>query len=833
MTMHTLILTDFHEEVELTPASRNPFIVHYEGFDFGTSAGSVPEYHVDVNGEQVMLSFRPSDRSARFKISANQSRAEALDSMTILRRWISGPTQQAARAELDHNIRPVFLKVLPVGATNYTIHRVRYGHIQEGTAHINPYADRQGNPKVLKAVVELVLYPSGGAENEIHADNVLDWGLFDKYDSGVGLGWTLQGTATGQIVQDKALVTRYSQKIIAAANNDGILSDNGVVPKRHRCIGVVWLLVESGTWNVTLGIGGSADTTVTGITAANIASKAEQSVNDRNGNTWYQIKLTQTTLATTSSAAIRVYASGAGTAYLDGVSVATVRAVNLTTNPDMEVERPSLGPAGWVAPVHEFGAVDPNSVLISRDDSNFFDGLYGMSLTFADPVTGVTGGYVRSHLMEPDFGGIEYTSRCWVRIHDDAGAIFRLGMYDGAGNLLDSVEFDESDIASKDIASATGASTGDGETWHLMELKATNNDAPGVLVKLDLAQDSPSGAGNPVIYVDDWYVYRGDGAQFDGLQMWGEQVYFRDDWDASNERLDNRVRIFGVPGDNDAQLRLDMTYYTANSGEAKTVYLSKEVEERRWRPVSASYEAELWQAGTGTWTTGTDDTSASGGAYRRYSTAAQGTGTLLSLFPPDDIPALSAVPRVVYAIARASHANATLQLKRYADGGNTVVANDAASFTNAATWELLELGPFSQYVSPYADYWALNSWLELSAKMNQSGSQTIDIDTVWLLPAGREHFIIMPFLDVDYADQIRLSGVSKEVFMAREGAPRPWAGSGLWAVPSGFRTTTLRVLATRGTANEIKLGTRSNPSEYMRFVVHLRPTTTGPFIGRI
>lgn len=825
---HTYILTDYHDDFDLGAT----FTIPYDQLEIGGGVGATPVFHTSVNGERRMIAMQPEDRVARIPITAHMSRPVVMDTLTELRRLISGPTQQAARAELDPNVRPVFLKVLPDGGTNYTVHRVRYGFLREGQAHINQFTEATNNPKVRNAVIELILYPAGEAEEEIHADNVLDWGLFSRHDGSLGFGWTAQGSVATDIVQDKALIGRYAQKLVATGSGDGILSDNGAVPKRHRVIGIAWLLIESGTWNVTLGIGGSADTTKT-LTTANIAQEAERMVRDRNGNEWYQIKLTQTTMSTAGTAAIRVHAGSAGTAYLDGVSVTTVRSVNISVNPDMEVERPSLGPAGWVAPVHEFGAVDPNSVLISRDDSNFFDGLYGMSLTFADPVTGVTGGYVRSPLMEPDMGGVEYTSRCWVRIHDDAGAIFRLGMYDGAGNLLDSVEFDESDIASKDVASATGASTGDGETWHLMELVATNNAAPGVMVKLDLAQDSPSGAGNPVIYVDDWYVYRGDGPVFDGLQMWGDRVYFRNDWDSDHENHSNELVVFGVPGDEDAILRLDMTYYTADSGEAKTIYLSREVEERRWRPAPAGYEAENWQTLTSGWTVGTDDTTASGGAYHRYSTSAQGTGKLGALFPPDDIPALSAIPRVVYAIARASHANCYLQAHRVSGGGETVETNEAIYFPQANVWTLMELGPFSQYVSPHADYWALNGWLELWAKVDQSGSQTIDIDKVWLLPAGLGNFIVMPFLDVNYADQLRLSGASREVFMAREGAPRPWGGSGIWTVPHGWRTATFRALATRGTSNEIKLGTRSAPSEYLSCRVHIRPRTTGPFIGRV
>ena len=92
----TLVLTDLVNELDIHPAGTDDYKATYDGFTFGAGRDAVGA-HFGEGGDNPLLYVRPTERSASFKIIMNGTRDEVLNNLTLLRRWIKGPNQQAAR----------------------------------------------------------------------------------------------------------------------------------------------------------------------------------------------------------------------------------------------------------------------------------------------------------------------------------------------------------------------------------------------------------------------------------------------------------------------------------------------------------------------------------------------------------------------------------------------------------------------------------------------------------------------------------------------------------------------------------------------------------------
>lgn len=738
------------------------------------SGDMVTKWHTTSAGGNQLLEWHDGDRAVTFQMTVKGTDNELLNTLTTLQRW----ARQAANAELNpERYRPVFLKVQYPNASNATLQPIRRMDVDASNALLHTYKRTAGH--LYHIGVYMALGPYGQAEKPLYLYNALSNGAFARFSGTVPLNWAkIDGAETFTADEAVALVGRYGLKMAGIASGDGLISDATVVPAYQQMRGSVWLKIVSGTVDVRLVnvSGGGTMAEKTGLTAANIASQAAYTTNDRNGNAWYLIFLPAVTLTATTSVQFVVTATALATLYVDMAQIRTLDAVTRPPLPNMDFPGDIIGgKAGLV------GGFDSDGTVTIETDV-YFGGEGSQLAILAD-----------SELYYSQLFEIETLNEEWVvRValyHDDDDTDneddFTLSLLDGAGNVLDSITDDPTSYAEA-LTTATG---GDTKTWAIYELSGTNSAYPGF--RIQLAVDGSSGSVS--LYVDHVYTWQTEqvaGLVADYAAISDSKIYNRNDAASGTENRYNYVHVFNLPGDAPAALALDVTCYAYGgwASAAKQMWLHR-YDEDRYSALVPSFECEsttTWFVGAGTWTP-TVDATAHGGNHRRLTGATGSEKYLYMILGLDDARRWSAITRHVYVRARTSHkTSAQLQFGLAQHGTAIVLRNEeVVTFSADNTWEWHDLGPINLNYSDIADnYTAANgSVFRIYATVNTG--QTIDLDVAYYLPVAPGHFARWAFPAFFDAQVVRIDGLRKLTVRANEGLAIPHVGSGVWELPAG------------------------------------------------
>lgn len=820
----TLKLTDRVNSLTLEDGSGGTHRITYNNLQFGV-ADTQGDFHIGADRLPRLIQVTDDDLFCQFNMNVFGSRATVDQALTTLRRWVKGKDQQAARAELNPSVRPVYLAVKLDGSANETWFRVRLGNIDEDRSLISQFTTNPGttSPGALNVLIQLRLYPWGETENWYEVDNAIPGSPhMMEYDESTGLahGITKQGTPTTSIVFDKALIGGSAMKVTTSSINDGINTDYGTVPAYHLAIALVWLIVDDGSVRVRIqGTGATTLETQEDITASWLTSNAETTATDRNGNTWYLVKLTQATESTVSTMRIKVTADdvAGSTFWVDGISLQTVEAINLFSNPGMELDADGDGNVdGWVPGVDFPGTSGSSTFDVVQNGTHYAKGASSALWTTTSESA------IGTYLMDADTSGVTYTCRFLMEVNtgvSDATVTFYLS--DGAGNTLDSISVDTTSVTGQD-STLTGD---DSHTWYIFTLTGTNSLAPGVRFWMQDEADATSVS----IYIDELYVYRGTGPEFNRVQVFRSQIRNRFDPTSTNEQYVNVLDFYNVPGDLDAALRLRLRFGQGQSTTGMNFWISRYIEES-YRPLTHSYECEstdghftVGDSGSGTWS---DDSSSGASAYssgeaRRFTAGAPLDGGYIEMgISPDDALSWASTPRRIFVRARADAINDTIQFKYVSNNGQTTKANDIiATFTTADTFEWLDLGPLDIYYSPAADNYQglVGDVLQLHVTI-ASNTNTIDIDKIEFLPVGPGNFGFWSVPKIATYDTLIVDGDRREVVRASDGVVSYSVPGGVWEVGHGLRLTRL-VIGWSATDDDHDIG------DYADVTAKIKPRT--------
>jgi hypothetical protein len=270
-------------------------------------------------------------------------------------------------------------------------------------------------------------------------------------------------------------------------------------------------------------------------------------------------------------------------------------------------------------------------------------------------------------------------------------------------------------------------------------------------------------------------------------------MYNRNDHDATNPEYINTLDIIGVKGDTPALVRFDFTGVSLNStgnGESIIAGLITETSQQVTTFTHWLEGEDATGSGTGpvpTFTTPAD-AARSGGAYARASGGSI-AGVWSWTISDDDLQALSACAWVVYAVARASDADATLQLAMPTALNSVNVSGEAVGVTALNTWEPLFLGIINNVERTASGASGMDQQLAITV-FTDGG--TVDLDFICLFPAQKQDRNILletelyTAWDTGGADVLSISGFDKMAFMDSIGTDIPDRLGGLWTVEPGI-----------------------------------------------
>lgn len=820
----TFKLTDLrtNSEYDLNPGGSDPdVLLVIESLQMG-SRSKEPLWHTGSDGRQKMLICHEGARGCSFELIFRGSRDTAYNNLIRLNRWL----ELAIDGELNpQNSRPVYLRVKLEGATTATDHRVQFGMTDPSTTILTPITAPNGVDAPLWRVgVSLVLYPTGGPAQPYYLHNALHNGAFDRWNAAGTEPYGWQATSAGGTLAKatfKKLVGRFSCRVEADTNNQGLRADAVPVPAYHLAIASVWVIVESGTWKLQIfrGTGNGTemivleDITAAALTA-NTGSIVQDTAVDEAGNTWYQLKLAQVTLHETQTMFVRWVLDGDdadSVSWVDAFQLRTVEAENRFQDPHMmHFDRNTYGDF-LVRTGGAWSTVVQTTSANFDSDGEFVTTAAALSVTW-DTVTSAAVS-MRTQVLTPNRQNDSWLCRFWMRFVSDGNTTVRFQLRDGADNVLDTVDVTEETIGDVDTASATG---GDTATWYLIELTGTNSSAPGVYL---IFYPTATGSGASMqFYFDELYIYGSSGPTFHGAFISDWRLENRNDYSDSNETRFNYLHLFNLPGDAPCAIKV-RGHVISGLDTARQLWIAT-APETRYPYIQHSYEAET----TGSFTPNTDarwtdtgggaEATASGGTYNRFlSTTSGGSGlgyTLDYIYMSipnatllEEIHRWGSRPLRVFARARTEDAASAQVYFTLATQNSTITrTNRVVTFTASNVWEWLDLGPLHLYYTDDGVRTTHNVSAVLRIYAAAANTMHVDIDKVEFLPVPDGGYGVWRFYEFGTFGQYVLDGVKREMTYVLDGTEIVTPYSGVYEFMPGH------------VAHEVIFGTAKSTGEH-------------------
>lgn len=247
---------------------------------------SAPPSLLEMTGQSTTISFQLS--------VFGSSRDLVLAKISRLKRLVDGAFQVAAQYELTNgNSTPVYFKIKRDGATYATLHRVRYGNINDGGGHWAYTLERSSSKLCRQAVVTLVVEDAGICDTTVRLKNYLTAGgdSFTLFSSGVAVGWMAIGFPTTAQETTYYLLNKSCQKIVTDNSNEqGIWNNTDVTCSTTDPIcAFIWI---AGTGDpITIRLVSGASSTISEVVFNPTTPTGYDKTVSANGLTWYRYSL--------------------------------------------------------------------------------------------------------------------------------------------------------------------------------------------------------------------------------------------------------------------------------------------------------------------------------------------------------------------------------------------------------------------------------------------------------------------------------------------------------------------------------------------------------------
>lgn len=337
MTTPTITLTDGTINIPLVYNVANQYRFKALYGARVTPGEPVPMWHESEDAAPRLVSLRDTNRAGYFELNVENKNGtykddDVLNALTVLRRWVDGAAQQAARAEIVGDVVPIYLKVQRADGSVATYHRVIYGYVNDESAHYD--APSTLNNIAFGVVLYLVLAPYGQALNAISLNNYVRNPNFDfeSATSGLASYWSKNGSPTVTLDTGIKLFGTQSSKIVATSADEGILCNTVTNASDTAAVCYAWLYVTSGTAIVRLyDVDGTSTVASATIDATDSGGNSDMSRTDSGGRTWYRVPVSYGSLTAGNDVSLRIYSSGgAATFYVNGAYLE----LGTTTAPD-------------------------------------------------------------------------------------------------------------------------------------------------------------------------------------------------------------------------------------------------------------------------------------------------------------------------------------------------------------------------------------------------------------------------------------------------------------------------------------------------------------------
>ena len=276
-------------------------------FDLVYDAASQPNYHARKNLRLVtedtdVLQHRP-DNDSPVPIRAidldstvfltkdvlGDTVDEVLNKIAEIKRFVDGKNQQALRYWTDGDVNRVDLKLQRQSATNYTLHPIKWGHVDDSEAHYT--AEAQNSQYAIGILVTLHLTPHGeGVSFPLRNDLPNSPGMLQG-TGGYAYGLSAVGTPSPSLNTTRWLIGGQSQAIITDASTaEGYTTEYVTAATDDPFSAFVWISAND-TGNdiikMTVQVGGASNYTQKEFNPSSVTGY-DKTVTDSAGNAWYR-----------------------------------------------------------------------------------------------------------------------------------------------------------------------------------------------------------------------------------------------------------------------------------------------------------------------------------------------------------------------------------------------------------------------------------------------------------------------------------------------------------------------------------------------------------------
>lgn len=324
----TLTLTQGNQSIPLIYDRTNQELYRtLYGYRVGASEPQ-PKWHVPNDGNSQLIDLIDPNSASFFTMDVNgilnnnpnpniSPGDKILNAIATLRYWVDGSDQEAARFHLIGDNNRVNLKTKRQNSTVTTVWGVIYGWVNDGASHYTATATNEDH--AFDVVIALVLSPYGEAEEFETLKNELlnpDF-LLESSTPGLADGWSIIGVPTMTLDTTTKLIGAQSQKMVSGGGIASFMSDP-IVASSVNLVAFVWILVESGTFNINIFDDTTASLIATkAIDSTDSGNVSDKTFTDRDGNGWFRVS--HSTIVTASnSISLRVVAPVVSTAFIDG-----------------------------------------------------------------------------------------------------------------------------------------------------------------------------------------------------------------------------------------------------------------------------------------------------------------------------------------------------------------------------------------------------------------------------------------------------------------------------------------------------------------------------------
>jgi len=303
-------------------------------------------WHTPDSGQNTLVRVEPGDRQSVLNMTVLGDDKDAIqNNISVLRQLMI----DAARAEYNGDVADVDLSVQISGTTNTTVHRIKYGRIDDSFSHFRPEA--QDRRIALDVQITLILEPFGELSSTITVRNDLANSphfIQNETSATIADGWTKQGGGTTSMDTTNYLVGGQSQISTSAGGNQGARSDTVANTSDTSAVAYAWVWVQSGTVRVYLrDVDGAADLDTADIDSTDSGTVSDMTRTDTQGNTWYRVPVSASGFTSGNDVRLQVYSlSGAATFNID----ACYLQLGTTTAPN-----------AWMSSKHIENRNDPDS----------------------------------------------------------------------------------------------------------------------------------------------------------------------------------------------------------------------------------------------------------------------------------------------------------------------------------------------------------------------------------------------------------------------------------------------------------------------------------------